>query len=70
MAQRHRGDRKAQTVRFPALHHAVYEEIARRKGLEVGEYIVQALAAAHGLDVPDWARDRSSDAQEALPVAS
>lgn len=65
-----KGPRHPYKVSFPLDHAAVYQELADRAGLAVSDYVVQCMADAHGLDVPEWAQDRRSDDQEALPLAS
>lgn len=71
MPQPHKGDRKAQTVRFPRDQFAVYEQNASALGLPVADYVVKVLAEAHGFDVPEWARgSRTADVADLFGRAS
>ena len=49
-------------VRVPRTHRAVYEELAERAGLPLGDYVAMLLAQAHELDEPEylsWSRRQS-----------
>ena len=66
--RRPKPERRQHTVRMPADHYELYAQRAAAVGLDVNEYLVVNLAAAHGLAVPDYIRPRSG--QEAmLPMA-
>lgn len=40
------------TVRFPASHLRLYEQLATEQGISLSEYLIRFLAEAHGLEVP------------------
>jgi len=68
----HRGPRKAALIRMPEAHYAVYLAEGERLGYKCfGDYLNAALAQAHGLPVPDFAKPSHSQTstQEELPQA-
>jgi hypothetical protein len=49
-----KGDRTPMHVRVPRTHRAVYERLAKKAGLPLGDYVALRLAQAHDLDEPEY----------------
>jgi len=58
------GPRHPCKIHWPADHREHYEELARKSGLSLNEYVIRRLAEAHGLDGP-----RTGD-DEQLPLGA
>lgn len=68
----YRGPRKAALIRMPEDHYAVYAAEGARLGYKCfGDYVNAALAHAHGLAVPDFAKpaEEAGVTQDQLPQA-
>lgn len=67
MPQQYRGERKYVPMRLPVEILDRVEREAKREGITRGDYITRSLALQHGLEVPSYIPEQSSNTQPRLP---